>query len=126
MILARIADGRFHEALNKLSVASLPLKTAFKLKGISKTVREEYAKYEEVRQAALTKHGLKKEDGSFETDANDNVKFDDAGAIAFAKDMAELSNLEINIPSIKLSELGDSLSLTLAEVEQLDGIIVED
>lgn len=125
MILARIVDNRFHEALNKLALAPLPLKTAFKLKGISKVVREEYAKYEEVRQAALKNHGEKNEDGSLKLDETGNVKFSQDGMIAFAKDMGELTALEINLPGVKVSELGN-INLTLADLEQLDGIVVED
>lgn len=126
MKLGRIVDERFHTALAKLSTEPLPLKTAFKIKGISKSVRDEYAKYEECRQAALKNHGLKKEDGELDLDEKNNVKFDQDGMMAFAKDMSDLTSLDLDIPTVKLSELGDKLALTALELELLDGILVED
>lgn len=126
MKLARIADDRFHLAVAKLSTEPLPLRTAFKLKGISKAVREEYSKYEEVRQGSLKKYGLKNEDGSLKTDERQNVLFDAEGMKAFTTELAELTSIDIQLPTVKISELGDKVNLTLAEVELLDGVIVED
>lgn len=125
MKLGTLIDNRFHEALNKLSQQSLPLKTVFKLKGISKAVRDEYAKYEEVRQEALKKHGLKNEDGSLKLNENNQVQFDSEGMKAFALEIQELAAIDVTLPSVKLSELGDSVNLTLTEVNLLDGVIVE-
>jgi virulence-associated protein VapD len=125
MKLSTLIDNRFHTALNKLSQQTLPLRTVFKLKGISKVVRDEYAKYEEVRQEALKKHGLKNEDGSLQLNETNNVKFDDAGMKAFAAEIQELTAMDVTLPSVKVSELGD-INITLSEVELLDGVIVED
>lgn len=125
VFLARIIDDRFHVALNKLTSAQLPLKTAFKLKGISKSIKEEYAKYDELRQVALLKHGLKNENGELCLDDKGNVKFSGEGLSSFAKDIQELSGVAIEVPTVKLSELGD-INITATDLELLDGIIVED
>lgn len=125
MKLGVLIDNRFHEALNKLALQPLPLKAAFKLKGISKAVQAEYTKYEEVRQSALQKHGLKNEDGSLVLDDNKNVKFNEDGIKAFQIELQELTSMDITLPSIKVSEMGN-IDMTLSEVELLDGVIVED
>lgn len=125
MKLARIVDERLHVALNKLSKEALPLKTAFKLKGIIRSVQEEYTKYDEVRKEALQKHGDKNEDGSLKIDERQNVVFSGDALTAFAKDMADLTNMEIAINTVSLAELGDNIKLTLEDVEMLDGIVVE-
>jgi|ERR1051325_2699090 hypothetical protein len=126
MKLANIVDPRFHEALNKLANAALPVKTAFKIKGVTKVVRAEYEKYEEVRQASLKSHGLKKEDGELDLDDKGNVKFDNDGIVAFAKDMADLTALEVEVPTVSLAELGEKIDLTAMDLELLDGIVVSD
>lgn len=126
MKLARLIDPNFHSALDKLAAESLPLKLAFRLKGIVKTVREQFANYEEVRKAALTRHGRKNEDGSFVMDEHNNVLFEQDKLAEFAKEINELVNMDIELPTISVSELGDKISLNLQEIEMLDGLIVED
>lgn len=126
MKLARITDDRFHLALAKLSAEPLPLRVAFKLKGLSKIVHGEHSKYEEVRQGALKKYGLKNEDGSLKVDERNNALFDADGIQAFTAEIAELTAIEISLPTVTLSELGDNVRLTVAEVEALEGVLVED
>ena len=126
MKLAMIANEGFHNALSKLLAEPLPLRTAFKLKGISKAVQDEFAKYEEVRQAALKKHGLKKKDGSLKLDERQNVMFNDDGMKAFSAEVADLTAMDVSVPTVKLSELGDNIKLTVVEIGLLDGVIVED
>lgn len=126
MKLARLVDPKFHSALEKLTTESLPLKVAFRLKGIAKTVREEFAKYEELRQEALSKFGKKDENNKLVLDDAGNVQFEGASLQEFAKEIGALANEEIDLPTIKLSELGDKITMTLEEIEWLDGLIVED
>lgn len=126
MKLARIIDERLHVALNKLSKEALPLKTAFKLKGIIKAIQEEYAKYDEVRKDALQRHGEKNKDGSLKIDERQNVVFSGDSLAAFAKDMADLTNMEVNISTVTLAELGDNIKITIEDVEMLEDIITLD
>lgn len=126
MKLARLIDERFHIALNKLTKDALPIKTAFKLKGIIKITHSEYEKYDELRQETLNKYGSKNEDGSLKLDERSVVQFTQEGIQAFTKEINELTNVEVEIPTVKLSELGDTLRITAEELELLDGVIVED
>ena len=126
MKLARLIDDRFHTALAKLSDELLPLRTTFKLKGIAKVVREEFTKYEEVRKSALQKYGVKNEDGSLKTDDKNNVQFDEDGIKAFITEINELAALEVEVPTLKVSELGDKVRMTVDDLLQLEDVIVED
>lgn len=126
MKLARIVDPKFHAALEKLANQALPLKVAFRLKGIVKTVQDEFTKYEEVRQAALMKYGMKDGSGNLELDDNGNTRFDGNSFQEFAKELGGLINEEIEVPTIKLAELGDNITITLQDIQMLDGLIVED
>lgn len=125
MKLARLADPQFHAALDKLALEQLPIKTTFRLKGIIKVIREEHAKYEEVRQAALNKYGKKLEDGSLEMGENGAVKFEGENLAGFVKEINELANEEVSIPQLSVSDLGDKLTMSFQELEMLEGIITE-
>jgi hypothetical protein len=125
MKLARLVDERLHLALNKLSAEPLPLRTAFKLKGIVKKAREEYSKYEEVRKEALQRHGEKNEDGTLKVDDRNNVQFTPEGIQAFASELNQLTSLDMEMPTLTLSELGEKISLTVEDLEVLEGVIVE-
>ena len=126
MKLARLVDERLHSALTKLSKEALPLKIAFRLKGITKLVNEEYTKYDEVRKEALKRHGKYSSEGDLITNEQGNVELSPEGMQAFLLELSELANMEIDCPTIKISELGDNICLTLQDVEMLDGIVIED
>lgn len=125
MKLARLVDPNFHSALTKLSTQNLPVRVAFKLKGIVKTTNEEYAKYEEIRNELLNKFGKKNEDGSLCTGEHNSVQFEGDNYMLFAKELGELVSVELDIPTIKVSELGENITLNVLEIEQLEGLIVE-
>lgn len=126
MKLARVADPRFHSALDKLAGQNIPVKVAFRLKGAVKIVREEFAKYEEVRNSALKKYGKKDEAGNLILGEHQSVEFEGENLQNFVKEIGELANEEVNIPTIKLSELGDDVNITMQDVEMLEGFILED
>lgn len=125
MKLARLTDVRFQTALQKLSVQPVPLRVAFKLKGISTKVQEEIKKFEEVRVAALEKLGNKGEDGKVLTKPDGSVELSNENLQAFAKELNELSQTDLEMPTLKLDELGDKVQLTADDLMLLDGLVVE-
>ena len=125
MKLSRIVDDRLYATLNKLATEPLPLRAAFRLKGIGKKAREEYLKYDEVRKEALQKHGLKNEDGTLKVDEKNNAQFDEAGIRAFSNELNELLSMDVELPTLKASELGN-VKLSANDLEVLDGILIED
>lgn len=128
MKLARIVDPRFRTALQKIvNATGLPIRTAFRLKGIVKTVNEEYSKYEELRENLLNLHGSKDADGKLIIIENSNppaVKLEGENLQLFAKELSELANEEIQLSKLKLSELGD-IQVTFEDVEMLDGLLID-
>jgi hypothetical protein len=105
MKLGRVNDSRFHMALTKLASMPIPLRAAFKLKGIAHRVGEETKKFEEVRQGALQTFGSKDEKGE--------LLVDEQGAT------------DIEVGTLSIAELGDKLTLPTEDVIALDGILVE-
>jgi hypothetical protein len=125
MKLARLSDARMHAVLRKLSAAPLPLRIAFKLKGVQSRVDEELGKYEEVRKSALEKFGKKGEDGKVIIKPDGNVELEQDQLKEFVAQMNELGQTDVDIPSLKMDELGDRVQLSVDELNLLDGILVE-
>ena len=73
MKLSKIVDPQFQGAVKKLAAQELPLRTAFTLRGVIKSLNDELSKYDEVRNEALQKLGEKKEDGSLNIDERGSV-----------------------------------------------------
>lgn len=125
MKLARLTDARFHAALRKLSAQPMPLRVAFKIKGITAKVDEELKKFEACRQEALVKYGKKDDAGKLVTKDDNNVDFEPAQLQAFAGELNDLGQTDVDIPAISLAELGEKAELTVEELTLLDAIIVE-
>jgi len=125
MKLARLVDPNFHAAMDKLVVQDLPVRIAFRLKGVLKTTREEYAKYQEVHQAALEKYGRKGEDGVLLVGSKGEVQFDQDQYMLFAKEISDLTNEEVTVPTVGVNELGEKCTMTILEMDALDGVIVD-
>lgn len=124
MKLARITNPLFQQALNKLAMQPLPLRVAFRLKGITAKVKEEFLKFEEARRAGLQKFGKKGEDGQLLLE-NDNVQFDQEGLEGFVKELGDLQAVEVEVGQIKLSELGDNVEMSVEELMHLEDLIVD-
>lgn len=126
MKLVRLTDARMHDALQRLSAAPIPLRTAFKLKGISAKVEEELRKFEQCRQEALMKFGKKDSNGNLVTKADGSVEFEREQMQAFIKELNELGETEVSVPSISIHELGDKVdNFSANDLIMLDGILVE-
>lgn len=126
MKLARLTNPLFQAALTKLIAQPIPLRAAFKLKGIAAKVREEFAKFEECRKAALDKYGSKDEEGKLLLINGENVQFTAENLQLFAKEFEELSETELEIPSLKISELGEKVELSAEEVAVLVDVLADE
>lgn len=125
MKLGRLIDGRFQIALAKLITQPMPLRAAFKLKGINAKVQAETQKYEEVRQAALKRYGDKDEKGELLLNEDQTVKFSSDNFQAFATELNELSDTDVEVGAISITELGEKVQLTGDEVIALDSLLTE-
>jgi hypothetical protein len=125
MKLARLTDSRFHQALRKLSSQPLPLRVAFRLKGIASKADIELKKFEECRQAALEKYGKHDDEGTLLTREDGSVEFEAEQLSAFAAELNDLGQLDVDLGFVKMDELGDKVELTVEEISALDDLIVE-
>jgi hypothetical protein len=126
MKLARLIDPGFQKSITSLAKQSLPLKTAWLLRAVVKNVEGELIRYEELRKEALVKYGKKAEDGTVETDELHQVQFDQKGMQAFAADIGDLVNIEVDLPTITLAELGEEVKLSVEDIMNLDGLLKAD
>lgn len=126
MLLAKVVDPRFIEALNRLiKTEKLPIRVAFRLNSVAKKVNEALKTYDDVRQAKLNELGTKKEDGTLDQDEKGQIQFTPENLTKFATELGELVNEDINIGTIKLEALGEGIQISMADVEMLDGLIIE-
>jgi hypothetical protein len=125
MKLSKIVDPQYQMTLSKLAAQDLPLRTAFKLRGIIRASKEELAKYDEVRADALKRLGNIKEDGTLDVDTNGTVKLSEENMKLFVSELNALLVLDVNVGKIKIDELGDKATLTTNELMALEDLIVE-
>ena len=125
MKIAQIVNPDFHIVLQKLATKELPAKTAFKLRSIIKLVNDEFKKHEEIRGEVLQKYGKKDENGNLITNETNNVQFNEEDIAEFIKEIDYLMKKEVNVPTIKLSELSE-VSLSTQDVDLLIDLLIED
>ena len=125
MRLSKLIDPRFKALIVSLQSEVIPLKGAFKLKGIVKAIDVELNKYEDLRKEALNKFGRKDDKGELVLDDKGNVQFDDAQVQDFMKELQDLVNLEVSIPTMSISDLGDKLSLSVQDLFLLEDVVVD-
>lgn len=126
MKLSKLVDPQFQVALRKLASQDVPLRSAFKLKGMIKQVNEALAKYDEVRTEALKRYGDKDDNGELVLEqGGKNVKLSEESAQAFVEELNNLLNDEIEVGSVKISDLGNNLSLSTTELILLEDVIVD-
>lgn len=114
----------FNNAFNKLLEAQVPAKMAFKLKGISKILDDEKAKFEFARLALVKKYAERDEKGEIKTNAEGVYKVDESKMNEFLNEFNDLVKIDIDVPRINFEDLGDKVSLTAKELILLEGLVV--
>lgn len=125
MKLAIIVNPKFRLALTNLSNQSIPLPASFKLKGIIKKVDEEFAKYEECRMACINRLAKKDKKGKLILDARSNAIFEGDSIQSFNKEINDLNQLEVELDTLKISELGSKVEISAQDLIMLDTLIQE-
>lgn len=125
MKLEKLINSEFQRALGELGTKSLPPAIAFRFRGIIKKVQEELTKFEEVRKAGLEELAEKDEDGKIKTDKEGLVVFPGKNKEEMQKRLKELCEVEVEIPTVKLSELGSKVEISGFDALALDGLLVE-
>jgi hypothetical protein len=123
MKLGSLANKELEPLLKDIMKRKLPSTTAFRLKTSVKKMREELAKYHEVRDQILVRHGKKDDKGVLVVD-DGNVQFSQEGMRAFMAEMTELNNIDVEINTLPIKEFV-GVDFTGEELDLLDGLIVE-
>jgi len=105
--LGKLSNPAFTAAMQELLTKSLPVKTAFKLKGLTNLFNGELAKFGELRKAILDKHCKKNEDGSPDVDANSNYQFDPEALPLVTTELNDLLSIEVEFNHVSIDELGN-------------------
>jgi hypothetical protein len=125
--IKRILDGRMADALKQLYQMPMCPKAAFRMKEAGKRIYIGMSNYNSNRVAILEKYCEKDETGGFvyedENKSAYKIPADKEGE-CFAK-LGELGEGTINIPIMKVSEFGNSVTVTTDFIGLLDGLVVE-
>ena len=123
MRIGRLIDPRFQDIVRKLQATHIPLKGAYKLKGVVKAIDEELVKYEELRVLAVEKFGLRLESGELDKDENGGVKFSDENRKAFVAEINDLMSLNVPIAKISINDLGDKVSMSVEDLFFIEDLL---
>lgn len=115
MKLGLISSEQFAISFKRLMANKLPIPTMFKLRGLVKKINEEAIKYDEMVNELLCRYAEKDEKGNPIKATIENgkkvTKLDLTKIEEYAKERMQLDSIEVEIPTIKLSELGTQQDL---------------
>lgn len=128
MKLGSLSNPRFSIAFDKLmKLPGVPGKGAFKLRTIAKKVTEEIAKYEEAKKSYINEYAEKDpRNGNVLTEITNGqefLKFAPGVKEQYVKKIAELNDVDVEIPTISWPELGDNPNLTPEELFYLEFLV---
>jgi hypothetical protein len=127
MKLSQLSSDAFKSAVNKLSTASLPPKTAFQLKKLIQSLESDLKIFEETRNAIVTEYCLKDEKGQPVSAGEGKVTLDMTRAAEWQPKLEELMSLEttVDLPKFSIEALGDKVELSATDLFALGDLITE-
>jgi|GEM_PF-4203792 len=125
MKLNAIVSARFSEALNKLVKAEIPIATAYKLKTVVVRTGEEHKKFEDMRTELINKYAPKNKKGEIIKNEDGGYSVSEKNKDDFFKEIQELLEVEIELPKIKIADLGDKLQISVQDLVLLEGLLEE-
>lgn len=109
MKMQSFANQQFVDAILKLlEVDGLPIKASYRISKIHKAIVAESEKFDEMRRSIVKKYAKTKEDGSLDIDEAGNVAVPNENIDAFNADMKDLFDIEFEVGTISVAELGDA------------------
>jgi len=129
MLLAKVVSPKFQASLNKLASQDIPVRAMYKMKGIVRILRDEIAKFEEIRNERAVHFAEKDEHGKpLYSKSGDSemvhFKMDPENMIKFSCDLAELVREEIDVAEVHINELGDLVRLNSDDLLVLEFVEV--
>lgn len=123
MQLKALSNPQFFQSLNKIMRAEIPVKLAWKLKGMAKFLDDQNKTYDDMRKELLKKHGEKDDKGELKMDERGQVVFKEDGKDKFIKEHRELLEQPVEIKDkIKLSDI-NGIKLSASDLLVLEDII---
>lgn len=117
MKLVTIVSKPFVDSFKKLmALPNVPVKTAFKLRGIKKTLSDQTEKYIELKDQYASEFSLKDENGKPIEEivgTQKTVKLDMSRIHDFYKKMKELNEVDAPIAELSVAELGTEAAALL-------------
>lgn len=107
MKLGVFANKEFIDALNELNTKELPVKTAYKITKIYETLSIEERRFVELKRKLIESICEKNEKGEPKISPEGTVQIPKSEIENTNKKLAELANIEFEVQTLSLNELGD-------------------
>ena len=123
MKLSKIASEQFGVSIKVLmKIPGVPAKTMFAIRGIAKIISEEVSKYEEMRASLAEEFGERDAGGQL-VKVGKGIKISESKLSEMKLKLKDMNDLEVSIPEIKFSDLGENPALTAEDIYQLEFIV---
>jgi hypothetical protein len=117
----------FQSSLRELNSQKLPIRTALMLSAITDKLEAEIKRFEEAKLKSIRDAGVKDDKGELVPDEAGNIQLSPEEKVRVEAELADALSLEIDMPMIKMSELGASSALvSVADLFQLKGNVLLD
>jgi hypothetical protein len=120
MKLQALNNPRFFQALNKLLMADLPMKMAFRLKKEALRLEEENKRFEDMRKVIVEGLVEKDEDDKIKLGEDGNYLFGEGKEAEAVSKINELLDVDIECSKFSIDAFGD------ATISALDLIVLSD
>lgn len=122
--LHKIAHPQFDSSFKTLlKMPGVPAKSMFALRGVAKMVAEEMGKYQETRKAVVDEFAERDANGNYLMLTKDSVKIKPDKIKEMDKKLIELGDMDVKLPEIKYSDLGDAPTLNSEDLYHLEFIV---
>jgi hypothetical protein len=124
MKLVKIASDSFKASLkNLMKMHKVPAQAMFKIRGIAKIANDEAAKHDELKNAIAEEFGERDASGNLVTIGGKSVRIQKDKIKEMEAKIKELADIEVPLPEIKFSDLGQEPTLTAEDLYELEFIV---
>jgi hypothetical protein len=104
----------------------LPITAAWKIKKIVIEYNKHATDYSQAYNDLVKKYAVRDENGEVVVDEKGTFNLDKAQNQVFGTELLELLNVEVEMPTVKIHELGTKLEgITPDELMLLDGVVID-
>lgn len=125
MKLKEVLEPKFQSTMRDLTAQKLPIKTAFILAKATEKLETEINLFNKIKMESINKYAEKDSEGKLTANEDGTVKLSKEDADTIETQLKELAENDIEIPTVKLSDLGESLNMSVSDVLALKGLITE-